>query len=598
MKVLCSKQHPNIAGNRFCTQCGEALAIPPGEMVANRYRVVRILGQGGFGRTYLVEDTHQEQKACVMKEFAPQVENPEDVLKAKELFEREADVLKKLQHAQIPKFHRTLQTQFGTKDFFFLVQDFVDGETYWDLLNQRLVEGKSFTEEEVILLLRQVLPVLTYLHSRDVIHRDISPDNLMRRRDNLLPMLIDFGAVKQLPASQGFWATQLGVNRTLLGKKGYAPEEQIRQGKVFPCSDIYSLGVTALVLLTGKEPQDLYDSYEGAWRWGSAIQVSPELSRILKKMVALKPSDRLQTAKDVFLALEGLAAPVTVAPVSNMNHSNQSHPTHQVNPPNSRITKIATMVAAPAARLSKTALGTKFHQQTQAIAALIPFPAWLRPFAVSMVGTTVVVLVIAGSVAVVNGVIRGVSSISLPNVSLPSLPSLPDAGNGNSNGGNGNNNQSNQDNQNNQTIANLSNRRQQLEIPDGFFVRTVNDIFYTQNPEVRGRALTGNPEDAALRQEWLKHGNELLSKLQQAELSSAVRRRLGSYSGQDYQRWVSRANNGEFGNYTIRQLNIDTNSKFDRLFPGVRRGNGRLNPQTYAQIWYAIAADQVDRVAR
>lgn len=586
MQVFCSKQHPNVPGNRFCTHCGEALPIPNAEMVADRYKIIRILGQGGFGRTYLAEDTHKNNQTCVLKEFAPQVENPEDIRKAKELFEREANVLKKLQHAQIPKFHTSLQTKFGTKDFFFLVQDFVDGDTYWDLLNQRLEQGQKFNEEEVIHILRQILPVLTYLHSRDVIHRDISPDNLIQRRDNQTPVLIDFGAVKQLPASQGLWATELGVNRTLLGKKGYAPEEQIRQGKVFPCSDIYSLGVTALVLLTGKEPQDLYDSYQGNWRWGGTINISPALERVLKKMVALKPSDRFQNATENFRAVEGLTAPATVAPQPAQT---------QAKPANPLITKLNTVLAAPAARISKTALGTKLYKQSQAISSSLPIPMWLRPLAFGMVGTTAAILVIAGSVAVVNGVIRGVSSISLPSISLPSLPSLPSASGGGNNSGNSNSDNSNSGNK---TIADLSNRRQQLGISDGFFVRTVNDAFYTENPEVKGRSLTNNEADKALREEWLKHGNEILSKLEQAKLSESSRRKIGSYTGQDYENWQNRAEQGEFGNYTIRQLNTDTNRKFDQLFPGIRSASSRLDQKTYGQIWYAIAADQVEKVSK
>jgi serine/threonine protein kinase len=231
MDVYCSKQHVNPSGNRFCTQCGEPLPLPEGEVISNRYRIIRLLGQGGFGRTYLAEDSQTRQN-CVLKEFAPQVEKSEDLKKAKELFEREAKVLQKLQHPQIPRFHTSLQAKLGSHDFFFLVQDFVAGENLWDLLEK--LQGRGFSEEEVVKLLRDILPVLSYIHSQDVVHRDISPDNLMLRHGDNVPVLIDFGGVKQLPASQGFWmTTQMPANRTLLGKKGYAPEEQLRQGKAF-----------------------------------------------------------------------------------------------------------------------------------------------------------------------------------------------------------------------------------------------------------------------------------------------------------------------------------------------------------------------------
>ena len=114
-----------------------------------------------------------------------------------------------------------------------MVQDYIEGENYQDLLEQRLDRGKCFSEEEVFHLLIQILPVLDYIHSKDVIHRDISPDNLILRTTDNLPVLIDFGGVKQLPASQGFWFTQLPGNRTLLGKKGYAPEDNYVKVKLF-----------------------------------------------------------------------------------------------------------------------------------------------------------------------------------------------------------------------------------------------------------------------------------------------------------------------------------------------------------------------------
>ncbi len=557
MQVYCSKQHANNQSNRFCTQCGEPLPLAVGQVVENRYHILRHLGQGGFGRTYLAEDKKQSNEKCVLKEFAPQVEAEQDLQKAKELFEREASVLKKLEHPQIPRFHASLQAKLANKDFFFLVQDYVEGDNYDQLLEQRQSQGQSFTELEVIKLLQQILPVLSYIHSLDVVHRDISPDNLIWRSSDNLPVLIDFGGVKQLPASKGFWFTQLGGNRTLLGKKGYAPEEQLRQGKAFPSSDLYSLAVTALVLLTGKEPQHLYDSYQGAWRWGQEIKVSSQLEAVLKKMLVYKPSDRYQTADQV---------------LKDLNFSIAAKPT------NPHITKLKTMIAAPG-RQRAGALVSKLHKRTQLVAGALPLPVWLRPFAVSLVGTTAVVLTFAGTWALVNAVVQGVSSISIPSISLPKLPG---GANPESKPANG------------KELSQILSRRQELEIPEGFFIRTVDNLFYTEKPELQGRTLTSNPEDAALRKEWYSVADNLLDKLEQAKLSSASRRKLGNYGSQDFDSWRRKAQAGQFGDYTISQLNRDTNQKFDRLFPGQR--SGKLNQQTLGQVWYAIAADQVSKL--
>jgi serine/threonine protein kinase len=597
MQVYCSKQHANTGSDRFCTLCGEALPLQQGKVIANRYKILRQLGQGGFGRTYLAEDLHQSNEKCVLKEFAPQVESLQDVQKAKELFEREANVLKQLQHPQIPKFHEFFQTRFGTKDFFFLVQDYVEGNTYWDLLDQRLNQDEQFSEEEVVALFAKMLPVLGYIHGKGAIHRDISPDNVILRSFDNLPVLIDFGGVKQLPASQGFWMTQLRGNVTLLGKKGYAPEEQLRQGKAFPCSDLHSLGVTGLVLLTGKEPQELYDSYQGSWRWGTEINVSRNFEAILKKMVAYKPSDRYQNAGQVIKELQKISnhnlvssssANTSSSNTSNLNTSNlnTSNPSFAIatstnQKTNPLITKMKTMIAAPAARFG----ASKLHKKTQIAIQALPLPVWMRPFAVTFVGTTVVVLFCAGTWSLVNAVVQGVQSIQLPSISIPSLPSIPGS---NSEPATADNNQ------NSNRSKNVVVRRQELEIPEAFFNRTVNNIFYTKKPELQGRSLTSNPEDEPLRKEWASIGQDLLNKLEQQKFSSQVRQRLGSYSGNDYEVWQRKAAAGNFGKYTIEQLNSDTNRKFDNLFPGVRRG--RLNQQTYGQIWYAIAAAEVGKL--
>lgn len=571
MQVYCTRNHVNSSSHRFCTICGEPLPLPSGEIIVDRYKIVRQLGQGGFGRTYLAEDIQQSYQKCVLKEFAPQVEEDKDLQKAKELFEREANVLKQLQHPQIPRLHFSLQVKLRNKDFFFLVQDYVEGENYQDLLEKRLNQGRCFSEEEVFHLLTQILPVLSYIHSKDVVHRDISPDNLILRTTDNLPVLIDFGGVKQLPASQGFWYTKLPANRTLLGKKGYAPEEQLRQGKAFHSSDLYSLGVTVLVLIAGEEPQKLYDSYQGKWRWGEKIIVSANFEAVLKKMVAYKPSDRYQSAEQVLKDLQSSTPPTSPSPQT-------------VNAP---VSKINTMVVAPG-RKGAGAVATKFHNKTQAFAQAIHLPVWLRPFFVSLVSTSVVILVFAGTWAVISGVINAVTSFSLPTLSLPQLPSveLPSLpGNDNTDTG------LSRDETNN--IEKIVRQRQRLEIPELFFNSTVNQIFYTQNPQARGRTLTNSPEDEALRKKWYGIAQDLLDNLKKANLSTQTRQKLGSYSGQDYETWERQAQAGELGNYTIEDLNRDTNRKFDRLFPGERQGN--LRQQTFGQIWYALADEEINK---
>lgn len=267
-----------------------------GIILNHRYRIIKQIGRGGFGRTYLAEDTQRYGEKCVLKEFAPQVESNLTLNKAEELFAREAGILYKLKHEQIPRFEALLKTHIDSKDCLFLVQEYIDGDSYWDLLKR---EGK-FSEAEVKKLLVELLPVLNYIHQENLIHRDISPDNLIKRHSDGKPVLIDFGCVK-IAANAVSQST--GRYITLVGKKGYAPSEQMSRGKAIPSSDLYALAATIIVLLTGKQPDTLYDHHQGKWNWRSQTNLSSRLAKIIDKMLAYHPRDRYSSAEKVSQAL-------------------------------------------------------------------------------------------------------------------------------------------------------------------------------------------------------------------------------------------------------------------------------------------------------
>jgi serine/threonine-protein kinase len=280
---------------------------PMGEsvgLVGGRYRLIRDLGQGGFGHTYLAEDSNRFNELCVLKEFVPQVTDPALLQKAKHLFEREAGVLYQINHPQIPRFRELLRGEVGDQGRLFLVQDYVEGPTYQELLETRLRGGQRFSEPEVTQLLAQLLPVLDYLHGIGVIHRDIAPDNLILRNADGLPVLIDFGGVKQLATQLVQQQQGLPENPTRLGKAGYAPAEQLDGGAIGPSADLYALAVTALVMLTGEPPQALYDAYQKTWRWQQHCRLSPRLSAVLTRMLAPIPRDRYPSAAAVLQDLQ------------------------------------------------------------------------------------------------------------------------------------------------------------------------------------------------------------------------------------------------------------------------------------------------------
>ena len=282
-----------------------------GTVLQNRYRVDRILGQGGFGRTYLAEDLGRFNELCALKELIPAQTEHYALEKSQQLFQREAAILYQIQHPQIPQFRAT----FEEDRRLFLVQDYVAGKTYRTLLDERQAGGQTFSEAEVFHLLKQLLPVLAHIHSRGIIHRDISPDNIILRESDAKPVLIDFGVVKEL-ATRFQSPHNTPTQATTVGKLGYAPSEQIQTGRAYPSSDLYALAVTVVVLLTGREPQELFDDLTLIWHWQRWATVTPGFAQVLNRMLSYKPSDRYQNVAEVAKALQAIEPQIAQSPAA------------------------------------------------------------------------------------------------------------------------------------------------------------------------------------------------------------------------------------------------------------------------------------------
>ncbi len=284
----------NPDGNRFCLSCGSQTLLP---LFRNRYRVIQLLGEGGFGRTYEAIDTDRMDDPCVIKQFVPQVQGIAALEKATELFKQEAKRLYELgEHPQIPR----LIAYFEQDKRLYLVQELIEGQT----LLAELQQQGAFSEAKIRQLLADLLPVLKVVHERGVIHRDIKPENIMRRRKDGKLMLIDFGVSKQVKG------TMLGQAGTTIGTHGYAPMEQMR-GQVYPASDLYSLGITCIRLLTQCLPEEdgsdeLYDALEGHWRWRERLPksttISQGLGQLLDKLAQNYVKERYQSADEVLQA--------------------------------------------------------------------------------------------------------------------------------------------------------------------------------------------------------------------------------------------------------------------------------------------------------
>jgi serine/threonine protein kinase len=266
-------QPSNPDGMTRCGSCG----LPIGPLLRGRYRVIETIGQGGFGKTFLALDEDRLKARCVIKQFSPQIKGTQALEKAVSLFEQEAIRLNELgEHPYIPN----LLAYFEQAQRLYLVQQFIEGEN----LVQELGSQGPFSEQKIRELLAGLLPVLKFVHDRNVIHRDITPSNIIRRRLDGKLVLIDFGVSKLLNQDT---SAQPG---TKIGTEGYAPMEQLRNGRAYPASDLYSLGVTCLYLLTRIRPEDLYDPLRGQWVWRERFAqqgglLSEGIGDILDRMV-------------------------------------------------------------------------------------------------------------------------------------------------------------------------------------------------------------------------------------------------------------------------------------------------------------------------
>jgi eukaryotic-like serine/threonine-protein kinase len=279
-----------------------------GQLLDRRYLIAQRLSSGGFGETYLAQDTRiPGQPACVVKQLKSASTNPAHQEKSRQLFNREAEALAKLgDHDQIPR----LLAYFTEGDEFYLVQEFVEGQT----LEAEL--GQLWSEWQVIQLLQEVLVVLAFVHAQGVIHRDIKPANIIRRQRDGKLILIDFGAIKEVRVLPNGGAYSAVAPGTRIGTIGYMPAEQAR-GKPRPGSDLYALGMIAIQALTGLHPTRFEDdSVTGEARWQHLVQITPGLLHVLSQLTRYNVRHRYQTATEALEAVQQLAHgfdPATVA---------------------------------------------------------------------------------------------------------------------------------------------------------------------------------------------------------------------------------------------------------------------------------------------
>ncbi|GBD51408.1 protein kinase [Microcystis aeruginosa NIES-298] len=329
MEVICTRPHcprprnqcPDLDDSnrltsieqKYCTTCGMPLIL------GGRYLPERLLGQGGFGAAFLAVDRYSPKKAkCVLKQFQPSGNlSPQALEKAKNLFFQEAHVLEDLgrEHPQIPDLYAFFplkvknQLTGEEEQFFYLAQEYIDGKNLEEILQQ---QQKPFQESEVKNILEELLLILKFIHENGSIHRDIKPSNIMRDKNGRL-YLLDFGAVKQATNNPN----NTPEKSTTIYSAGFAPPEQQLGNQVSAATDLYALAATCVILLTNRDPDELYDPQKQIWNWQNyAPNISADLARVFNKMLLANPRDRFQSCEEVLTALNPASPPSPSSPAS------------------------------------------------------------------------------------------------------------------------------------------------------------------------------------------------------------------------------------------------------------------------------------------
>jgi serine/threonine-protein kinase len=541
-------------------------SVESGEIKGDRYRTIEELARGDFGQTYLVEDLQRSKSRFVLKEFTFALRTPDIFAKAEELFAREADILYSLDHPQIVKVHHLDCIREGERGKVWLVQDYIEGQTLRSLLDARWVQGRKFSETEGLRLLYQLASVLNYIHSMGVIHRHISPENILFRQQDGRLMLGDFGGIAQVLATL---AAQLedptaALLPTPLGKPGYAPPEQLQKGIIFTYSDLYAIAATVTVMLTGKEPLQLIDPKTREWDWRSHVKLSDRFETILKKMLAKHPGDRYHSAYDVISALRAIPRS-SLTPEKGKNASGTLAPPSPIemtqplfsNPQNVglRLFKFLLQSTLAVGFIAGAGALGWFVGQTWLKTQIAP-PAEIPEWDIS----PTVEEPPSGSAQA--------EGLSFPPTDDPEPEPSEDL----------------PESERQRKLA-LRDRRLQMAIDYEFFQAWVREVVRERYPQ-RRETPSNAPEDAPWREIIDATADRLLDRLE--GLSGEARGRLGQYRRVDRDRWRREVNELNISHRALVDL---ADAAFFLHFPEWKDKD--FLSQAIGQVWHAIALDRI-----
>jgi serine/threonine-protein kinase len=557
--------------------------LSAGQLIGGRYRLESPLSEGGAqGDLWQARDTLAADAPAALRRLGPGSHQQQ----ARQLWARLQGVL----HPQVPRVGAAI----SEGDDLWMVREWQAGRTYQELLASREERQLVFGAGEVLLLLRQLLPVLVALHSQDLFHGDLTPANLLRRDRDGQPVLLDFGLLG-------------GVEGGLVGATpGYAPPELLRGAPPQPWMDLHALGVTALVLLSGDGPERLLDPQTLEWRWPSALDGERALRKQLARMVSRDPAQRFASAAEALVALQDLPMPETTGPVPRADRTVILVPSSAPQPleaPAEVQPVVASPLPTPPSALVRdpvpdpdndgeadTDLKDRLldpvaprppQQPSRRRSSAPPTPARARKMereeqaegGLWSVLLALIVSAVAGTALGWWWLGRG-GGTPPSGTGTPSLteaaPSLPPG----------------EVDQREQLVSRL----RALQIDRGWFLDLVNASLLAQYPERRGRLPSDSLEDAPLRKAWSGLAEDWLARVEQ--LPMALRRRLGSFTGSDWdQRQKSLSQQG-LSSEVLQQL---ISGSAQNLLPG--RSSGGIPEEPYRQLWYAAAIQILENLS-
>ncbi len=536
-----------------------------GAVIADRYRLEMEVASGPQGVLWRASDLLAGEAPVALRQLGPGF----DQAGARAGWSR----LQALLHPQVPRFGETIQRDGQL----WLVREWQDGRTYQELLEARRGRQLVFGPGEVLLLLRQLLPVLAVLHGQEICHGDLTPANLLRRDRDGLPVLLDIGWTGPGQAAAG-------------ATPGYAPPEQVAGAPLLPWMDLHGLGVVALVLLSGEDPAALLDPVSLAWRWPDGLSLDPPFRAALERLISADPTARFASTPQALVAFQALPMPESTGPVARADRTLMLVPPAAVSP---GLAGIDAADPAPAEQAAASTTNSAAAPLTAAPATAAEAPApeprvvERRPPPPPMpplsrqqqkeeavegrLWPVVVALVVSAVVGITAGwwlLGRGDAPANRPAEQPRELTaSLPP----------GEVDQRQQ----------LLNRLRALQINRSWFLRLVDANLLAQFPERGGRLPNDSIEDAPLRKVWNALAEEWLARVEQ--LPPPLRRRLGSFSTADWEARQRQLAAQGVSSPVLRQL-ISGNAQ--ALLPG--RAGADIPAEPFRQLWYAAGEQTLE----